>query len=350
MRRLADQEGAVAIIVAIALIVLFGMGALVVDIGALYFERRQLQNGADGAVLAVAQDCASGNSIAACDAGPDGDRYVTAGRFADANANDGASAVAADSTGVQIDYAAGRATVTTTTLNDGDGVVRSVLARVMPGYAGDRSVTARSTAIWGPPSPGSFPTLPLTFSQCEYDLFLAAGAGTAEEPWTTANNGAPQKIYLQGGNPHQPVPECASATAGKDIPGGFGWLKDVTGSSVKTACEAEFVGATGEASPGASSPCDKKWLEDNVLNKVVFLPVYSDVTADGKKYTFASYAAFYVTGYSLPGANAPGAKGPCDNPLPSCIAGWFTTGSVGGGAVDPSAPNYGVNTVQLQLN
>ena len=43
------------------LVVLIGVGALVIDSGALYAERRQLQNGADAAALAVAQDCADGH-------------------------------------------------------------------------------------------------------------------------------------------------------------------------------------------------------------------------------------------------------------------------------------------------
>ena len=38
--------------------VLVGMAALVVDVGAVVEEKRQLQNGADAAALAVAQSCA----------------------------------------------------------------------------------------------------------------------------------------------------------------------------------------------------------------------------------------------------------------------------------------------------
>ena len=38
--------------------VLFGMGALVIDVGQLYQNRAELQNGADAAALAVAKSCA----------------------------------------------------------------------------------------------------------------------------------------------------------------------------------------------------------------------------------------------------------------------------------------------------
>jgi hypothetical protein len=90
MRTLSEQPrderdaGAVLIWVALTMVVLLGVGALVIDIGRLYVERRELQNGADAAALAVAQDCAGGD----CE-----DDAGTAKNYADLNANDGASAI-----------------------------------------------------------------------------------------------------------------------------------------------------------------------------------------------------------------------------------------------------------------
>ena len=55
------DEGVVLVWVALMLVVLVGMGALVIDIGALYVEKRELQNGADAAALAVARDCVEGD-------------------------------------------------------------------------------------------------------------------------------------------------------------------------------------------------------------------------------------------------------------------------------------------------
>ncbi len=46
-----DDRGAVLVWVALMIVVLLGVGALVIDVGALYAERRQLQNGADAAAL-----------------------------------------------------------------------------------------------------------------------------------------------------------------------------------------------------------------------------------------------------------------------------------------------------------
>src|ERR1035438_6105259 len=57
-----DERGAIGVLVAVLLGagVLTGMGALVVDVGQLYQERAELQNGADAAALAVAKSCATG--------------------------------------------------------------------------------------------------------------------------------------------------------------------------------------------------------------------------------------------------------------------------------------------------
>ena len=65
LRRLRDDDGAVAISVAIAALVLFGVGALAVDIGNLYSVRRESQTSADLAALAGAREL-PGDKQAAC--------------------------------------------------------------------------------------------------------------------------------------------------------------------------------------------------------------------------------------------------------------------------------------------
>jgi Flp pilus assembly protein TadG len=55
-----SEEGAVAIIVAIMLVVLMAAVALTVDVGGLYLRRRALVNGSDAAALSAARTCARG--------------------------------------------------------------------------------------------------------------------------------------------------------------------------------------------------------------------------------------------------------------------------------------------------
>ena len=61
MRRLSDDRGSVVVIIVVFVVVLFGIGAVVVDVASQYHKRRTLQNGADAAALAVAQMCAAGD-------------------------------------------------------------------------------------------------------------------------------------------------------------------------------------------------------------------------------------------------------------------------------------------------
>ena len=55
-----DDEGAIAIVVAVCLIVMMAAAALTVDVGGLYLRRRSLVNGADSAALSAARTCARG--------------------------------------------------------------------------------------------------------------------------------------------------------------------------------------------------------------------------------------------------------------------------------------------------
>lgn len=61
---LTDERGAVTVLVAAALTFLMIVGALVIDVGFAFQERRQLQGACDAAALATAQDLAEGASLA----------------------------------------------------------------------------------------------------------------------------------------------------------------------------------------------------------------------------------------------------------------------------------------------
>ncbi|MGY3320135.1 Flp pilus assembly protein TadG [Arthrobacter sp. TE12232] len=277
MRRLigctqsADSErGAAGVIVGLMMMVLIGVGAVAVDVGQIYVERAQLQNGADAGALAVARSC----QAKPCDP-------TLASPLANANSNDNQSTVKSVDLSV-----AGQVTVTTTTKNGASDHLSNLLSQAV--NAGPVTVGATSTAAWG--SPGSGPAaLPLTFAPCQFDI-----------------GGALQTILIHGSQ------TCASdSPSGATIPGGFDWLMSDSGQCSATIYpdDSSTPGITdpyGVTKTGLSMPKDCKTVIASYLNQVVLFPVYSNTAGNGAggKYYIEGYAAFLLVGYNFPGMSA----------------------------------------------
>jgi Flp pilus assembly protein TadG len=293
------------VMVALLMVPLLVCSALAVDVGALYVERRQLQNAADAAALAIAQDCASAR--VACTT-----MASTATTLAHANAGSGASA-APVRTGN---------TVTVTA----SATVNYVFAPVIG--IDSKSVTAKSTASWGAPIGGPA-MLPIAFSWCAFTAQTANGGAPAAT--TTA-----KIIYL----PKTDATAC-TGPSGNPVPGGFGWLRaDSTGC---TATSSIFV-AQVFSDPGRSVPHNCSTADFvRLQNKTVLLPVYDTFGLNGSSawYHIYAYAAFRITGYSFGGQYKWPQNPPC-NGNDSCIAGYFTV------FVEPSeAFTYGTGNADL---
>lgn len=297
IRRLRCERGATATVVAFALIPLLGAGAIAIDVGALYAERAQLQNGVDAAALAIAAECAKDESACATPSSKTG----TAQSYVEANAAILRDPVAATPA---IDRAANVVTVTGTTSVD------HVLASLLTGTDAS-DVSASGSAVWGSPIAGK--TLPLAIGICEFDEYPPA-----EESET------PSKILVEYNT---------EARAGCDptyAPGGFGWLDAAD-------CEADIDLAAGEiwhkgdrGNSLAKSGCD---LEDDLvplLGTTVLIPIYDSFKKVNKEcsesndekggtvcFRIAKFAAFELTGFKLSGgsahvdAGAPSCTGDC---------------------------------------
>ena len=336
----ADRdEGAVLVIVAVIMVALLGIGALVIDLGALHVERRELQNGADAAALAIAQDCAGGNC---------GTAFGTAKQFADFNAKDKHSNVDdvcgfgpglqdcddPPPSGVSAAHGWVRVTTSTQTPDDGDQV-NFLLAPVMGALTG-KTVHATAEAAWGPL--GGLATIPLAISECEYDAFFDGDP----EP------GVAFTVYS---HTSKMVKVCDIRSPGKYVPGGFGWLKEK--ECVATVSLGPVLGDSGSDFPcdlaakkGGTSPLES-WLESEEL----LLPVFSDSVPPTKVggeifYTVVGFVSFKLQGYRVSGAAAhPLPDPPCKNPE-RCISGIFkdfttlSSGEFGGG-------NFGVTVVKM---
>ena len=251
------DRGAAGVIVALMMLVLIGVGAMAVDVGQIYEERAQLQNGADAAALAVANSCAK----ASCNTS-------LAAALANANANDGASTVKSVDLSV-----AGQVTVSTSTKNGTTGA--GYLSKMFSSALNTPPVTvgASATASWNVvPAPGDFP---LVFDQCQVGPAYAP-------PGTTVI------IKEHGKSP------CVGSPSGHHIPGGFGWLVE------NGTCQA-IPGASGwvDSTPGNGKfPSDCKSVTDAWSAAIDFsqkkfvtayFPLFDDGSATGRKWTISHH-------------------------------------------------------------
>ncbi len=304
-----DERGVVAVLVVIFLGagVLLGLGALVIDVGQIYQERAELQNGADAAALGVAKSCALG----ACSPG-------IAGQLADGNA----SALTGGTEGVQIVCGSGGLgacppatgsltscpaappagtnfvdVYTATQLPNGSTLLPPVFATTLLGNSGYAGTTVRACAQaeWGPPAAASADAL--TISACEWDQATQQGTSFAPAP-PYSQSPLPaasfdQVLTLTPGN----GTGCATEPAGADGPGTFGWVQAAPGS-----CALSISGPTFPESTGTTvTPACMTALQNAQQNQVpIPVPVYVSLDTGTNTYALQGFADFVVTGYNLP--------------------------------------------------
>lgn len=387
------DHGAVAVIVS----VLVGFGvvtgslALSVDIGQIMSERRQLQNGADSASMALANLCASGDP--SCNTASAASAVKP---LANANANDQLSSIsnvcANGVAAIPATCEAGNAAdlakcpqlpgwlvagipyveVKTQTQTSTGSTVLTPFARALTGSAGT-TVTSCARAAWGPPSSYTA-TVPIVVSECEWKnnttngtVYQAApgspspGYGTApgQTPWPATS--AEIVIYLKS------TSAVPCAINGKDTAGGFGYVIDAAGN-----CQAAVsINGWAQIDTGSSPPsgCDTAIaaLQGKVVNLPIFdclvksasLPTgdisgYPDCTGatgggSNSYYHVAGWAKFYISGYKVGGSQQAASlltgTVPCSGG-DRCLSGWYVTGTLSGApSVLPGGNNFGAYAV-----
>jgi Putative Flp pilus-assembly TadE/G-like len=352
--RRGDDRGAAAVLVAVLLStgVLLGMAALSVDVGQLYAERRQVQNGADAAALAVAAGCAA---TGAC--------TTNTGGIADLNANDNATNVLSvcgsgpglpacpgnpgtaltqcppAPAGVQ-----GWVRVSTgTRTSGGSTLLPPTFAGALAGNAGysGTQVGACAQAAWGGEASGS--ALPLTLSLCEWNSATAGGTSFAPAPPYPPYPAG--EVALKLHSTSDTTGGCTASGSGSVLPGGFSWLDS-------TNCQTTTIaGGSVSSDPGVSASSCADQLAA-LVGTVLYLPVFDQASGTGTNgiYHIRGFAAFYFSGYVLPGAHPnhvdpPGTVTRCTG-SDKCIYGWFTQGLVPtGGSI--GGPSMGARVVAL---
>lgn len=382
-----DDTGAVAVMVAILMsTMILALGAIVVDIGALQVERRELQNGADAGALAVAQGCIED---ASCDT--DTSAAGIASELAVRNANDDKTTIdlvcgknppgrdygleecpasdpdkltecpeipadgpLADAPYVQVETSTLRADDSTVMPPILAGASRELLGG--PAYEGT-TVAACARAAWGAPSSLSS-GLALTISFCEWDMATDPdGDGVREyapqPPYPPNPPGSFERI-LKLSSPGDAVGACPrGGHSGFDSPGAFGWTEDLDDNCTTDIDESgEYGPKTGVGVPTAC----KDALEDAATPPyppapVVYLPIYNGVegSGSGTKYTLEGYAAFVVTGYRIPGWTKKSwlTGGWCGPASSKCLSGFFTQGLAPSPGGIGAGPYMGAAVVQM---
>lgn len=306
-----DEHGVVAVLVALFLGagVLLGMGALVIDVGQIYQERAELQNGADAAALGVAKSCALG----ACSP-------AVVGQLADGNA----SALTGGTEGVTLVCGSGSLgacpppmgtlascpgapptgtnfvdVYTATQLPSGSTLLPPALATTLLGNSSFQGTTIRACAQaeWGAPSVAT--AVALTISACEWDQDTQQGTLFAPAP-PYPPNPAPAASFDQvlTLNPANDA-GCATESAGADGPGTFGWAADQTGSCTLSTGGPTFPGSAGTFVTGA---CQTVLQNAQQAQIPVLVPIYVSLNTATTTYALKGFAEFVVTGYNLPAA------------------------------------------------
>ncbi len=308
MLRLKEDRGAVGVIIVFMMIPLLVCAALVIDVGAAYAQKRQVQAAADSTALAIALDCARNNC---------GSMTSTAKTMTDANVRTGTASSTATKNGNVI-------SVATTS------VVPYSFAPVIGINSG--TVTARSSASWQTPS-AVISVLPIAFSWCAFQA--QTGGGLPSGSTVTV-------IHF----PKSDASAC-NGPSGNPVPGGFAWLNTDSGSCT---ANSSIAAAQTYSDPGRSVPqgCSNSDFTAQ-LNQTMLLPVFDTFggTGSGAWYHIYAYVGFKMTDYFFGGQNK-SSNPPCSGSN-NCIAGYFTyvVDAAQALTLSSTAPDLGARSVKL---
>jgi hypothetical protein len=313
-----DEKGAVIVMMTAFVLGMVGMAALVVDVGAILDEKRQLQNGADAAALGLAQYIGRNCPVAASAACTSA-LQSEADQLATGNARDGFTKVAAPTT----NHVTKRVTVQTSTLGRGsDPILPYAFGQALSGVKG-QTVNATATASWAGLQTAS--VVRLTLSRCEFSMNTDNGRVF----------GTPTVILFHRVTTRQ----CNLGVSGASLAGGFGWLDDRVDGNPNDCIITPSADSTLVSDTGNSNPANCRM--ENYLNKDVLLAVFDGVSGSGGNgsYHVYGFTQFHMTGFTFPSGGSGGVS--CGTN--ACLSGHFVKfvpiGDLGG-------PNVG-NLVAL---
>lgn len=378
--------------------VLVGMSAMVVDVGQIVVERRQLQNGADGSALALAQRCAYGLAKCTSDAsnltplsnGSSQDSksgvsvicgyaYKTTGSVlpscssvAGATVLQGSKVDCSALSGQYLQYAR---IYTETLTTSGSKILRWLFARAIPGNSGQVGTTmhACGQAWWGGRSTADV-SLPIAISMCNFNN-LGVEAVTDACQGSSTLDGAP---IAQTHSSSLGV-SCYTGDANCTLPAASHWTRatacaphpfkvndvlsylsngDLTASS-KYPCTDEpdqtqcpnwtsATSVTYNTMSGLAAALCKNLGKDNLI------PVFEVVDGNSKTVVIRTFAMYHLTGFTTGGAAGTKASVAYRNWSSTncpdlCLSGYFVRSTSNNDySTNPgTVPNLGYQTLRL---
>ena len=309
LARLKSERGQAFVLAAVAMVMLMGMAALVLDVGNWYRDKRRLQGTVDAAALAGAQQL------------PDDAAGAQSQALTYANKNGGD--VAGADIVVSTQYMPNDTIAVNGRRND-PGIFSRVIG--IPGA----NITAHAKAMVSPPAQALHVAPMVVY--CDHPLIQNCN-----------NNHRPQFNVPTTMN-YDPM----------GAPGAFGML-DLDGETgaIGSSTEAAWIQdgfdkylglGKYNSDPGAKFGSQNvQGALDNRLNTVLLFPVFKTLTGTGSnaQYDIIGWIGFYLTGYTVHGNNA-------------TLQGYFTTyiaegiqsrHAPGSGGVPSSF--FGVESIQL---
>ena len=268
----SDERGAIAVVLALTMTLVAGMAAIVIDGGAIRFERAELQNGADSAALSIAKKCAYDMPVCNIPA-------TIADWHLDQSAGDRAARVVS----AAVDRTAHTVRVVGGVEEAGTG--RRSLGLTFASVLGhdDTDVTASATARWTPRVRRWF--LPVPIARCEFDEATDGGKRFK------------QHVVLDYGSGG-----CA------DVPGNI------------PAVGEEYGPLRSETHCNPPSGCAVHDVEPH-LGEEIAVSIWSPV-GGGNHWKLDGFAGFELESFSRnPGQRTPN-HGPCHRH--TCLSGRFT--------------------------
>ncbi len=290
-----EELGATSVVVVLLMTALLVCAALVVDVGAMQARKAQLQDAADAAALAIAQECFehAGTSPLGCASAVVSSAAATAGDFAVAHFRDGVAEV----TGVAFPTA---------------DTVRVTLASTEDGFFGrlldddGTELHAAATARWEQP----VVALPLALATCN---FPAAGQETVLQVSLAVSNLGRTLLGDSCGLLHARNVLSGAANTVGIVSGGWITSSDPILGATAGSCEYDpnllttVASTISKIAPTRCANALRGWNPSPSNPQRVVLPVFDsgleqlvvdDVLGIG---TIDGYAVVDVTGYSMSG-------------------------------------------------